>query len=175
MTKAKVTVLLGIGLGAIGGVLLIVGGEQIDTIGLITIGGGLGIILYSLMVPGGGADPGPQTHYIKLTIDPKDPKKIVVDPPDLKGTTHKDIVVFVNDTKNDVTVDFTVEDGSTPFWGSDSFEIPAGSASTPYEDANSIIAIHEQETEYPYKVTSDTGSSPEQVSQSPRIRVGPKD
>ena len=175
MTKAKVTVLLGIGLAAIGGLLLIMGGEQVDCIALFTIGGGVGIILCSLMVPGGGTVPGPQTHYIRLTIDPRDPNKIVVDPPDLKGTTHKDIVVFVNDTNNEVTVDFSVGGGSTPFWGTDSFNIPAGTTSTPYEDASSIMVIHDQETEYPYSVATQDGSSTDQLQQSPRIRVGPKD
>jgi len=141
----------------------------------LIIGVAVGFTVGCATAPGGGTDPGPQTHYIKLTIDPKDPKKIVVDPPDLKGTTHKDIVVFVNDTKNKVTVDFTVDGGSTPFWGTDSIKIPAGSASIPYEDASSIMVIHEQETEYTYSVATQGGSSTDQMQQSPRIRVGPKD
>ena len=187
MKKTRVPVYIGIGLGVIGGVLLIMGGEQIDPIALITIGGGVGFIIGSLMVLGGGFAPDAHYHVVTFTLDnDKNPTKIIVDPENEGPVRPNDVVVFANKTGKFVTVDFkNHEPPGSPFdEDHETFEIHhEGSEEGHVEGAEVTynIPTGQKEVIFKYNVVTADGlpaiwnDVQEQSSQSPRIRVGPKD
>ena len=115
------------------------------------------------------------THTVVFSVHPDNEKMILVEPEIVADARQSHFVVFVNTTGKKVTVDFTINDGSTPLAGDSEFTIDAGDTDNPELSPDVVKVNPDVETDYTYRVTSDTGSTPEQVSQSPRIRVGPKD
>ena len=187
MKKTWVPVSIGIGLAAIGALLLIFGGDQIDTLGLTIIGGGVGFIIGNLMVLGGGFAPDVQYHVVTFTLDNDEkPTKIIVDPEEEGPVRPNDVVVFANKTGKVVTVDFkNHEPPGSPFdEDHEKFEVhQEGSEEGHVEGAEVTyeVSTGQKEVIFKYNVVTADGLSaiwsegPEQSSQSPRIRVGPKD
>jgi len=134
----------------------------------LAVGVATGLVVANLMG-------GEEILEITFTIDEDHSGKILVDPADPKAIKHGHVVSFKNMTGLAVTVDFSAGNQGSPFYGDESFEIPAGDSGEGYTEPESIKVDPDHETDYVYSVTADDGSAEtEQSAQSPRIRVGPK-
>jgi hypothetical protein len=119
------------------------------------------------------------THTVKFTIgtNTNGQKFILVTPEVTGGAEQGHVVVFVNQTGQVLTVDFSASELGTPFFGAPTFEIGSGTNSADNIETPTIYVNPEKTTEYKYTVENSPTEDEERIiglDQSPRIRIGPK-
>lgn len=132
-----------------------------------------GILVKVLLVKPTELCPGSPEAYVTVIIepDPKNGKGFIVSPMKAGPAEQCDLVVFVNTTGKEVTVDFAEPDASigTPF-GQTEHTIEENQEGEGVSWAPQVVVpTPEQEVEYRYTVKDSSGTE-----QSPVIRIGPK-
>jgi hypothetical protein len=153
----------------------------------LIIGVAVGYTVGCATAPGGGLAPDVQYYVVTFTLDnDENPTKIIVDPEDEGPVRPNDVVVFANKTGKVVTVDFkNHEPTGSPFdEDHETFEVQKEGSEGGHAEGAEVtydVPTGQKEVTFKYNVVTDDGLSAiwdgvaDQSSQSPRIRVGPKD
>jgi hypothetical protein len=132
---------------------------------------------YFLARPGGPGtgDPGEtgpcpdgpgKTFTVTISANGESDPPFTVEPDPVGPVEQCDIIVFINDTGEEVSLDFNPEGGEgSPFFGESKITMAAGESSAV---AVQVDVDPEQETDYEYTVS--VGG----LDRSPIIRVGPR-
>jgi hypothetical protein len=155
----------------------------------VIIGGALGIIIATavLYISWSAMKPKPDTKYHTITItldNAVDPPRIIIYPVE-RPVKPGDVVVFSNKTERVVEVDFTSSEPPVSPFDSDHelFTIHEEGSNEGHEEGAEVtfdVPDGDDPVVFYYDVTTDGLSAiwddgTDQSSQSPRIRVGPKD